>query len=130
MKRLILLISLCVLTFSLNAQIRWPFGNVNEITGGTNDTLDISSELTRGLNYYIITNDTTMLINVTTVDDSWKKGDLLVIEATEGSTDADTVRYGTNITGVEDAIPEGKTRIAMFIWNAVAWVKLSTVQID
>jgi hypothetical protein len=130
MKKLILLISLCVLTFSLNAQIRWPFGDANAITGGTNDTVDISSELTRGLNYYIITNDTNMVINVTTASTSWKKGDLLIIEATEGTAVADTIRYGTNITGLEDAIPSGKTRISSFIWNATAWVKFATVQID
>lgn len=130
MKKLILLISLCVFAFSLNAQIRWPFGAANAITGGTNDTLDISAELTRGLNYYIITNDTNMVINVTTVDNSWSKGDLLIIEATEGTASADTIRYGTNITGLYDAIPSGKTRLVQFIWNATAWVKLSTVQID
>jgi len=55
---------------------------------------------------------------------------LLIIEATEGTASADTIRYGTNITGLYDAIPSGKTRLVQFIWNATAWVKLSTVQID
>lgn len=130
MKKLLLLSILFVLAFSLNAQIRWPFGAVNSITGDTNDTIDISSELTRGLNYYDIANDTNVVINVTTVDTEWKTGELLVIEATEGTANADTVRYGTNITGLQTAIPSGKTAVVTFIWNGTAWVKQSEVQID
>ncbi|MCK5632597.1 hypothetical protein KAH94_02530 [bacterium] len=104
---------------------------MNTVTNDTsNDTLDISSSLKRGINYYDISNDTTVLLNVTTVDTEWKTGDLLIIEATEGSTAADTVRYGTNITGLETAIPSGKTTIISFIFNGSAWVKQSEVQID
>lgn len=110
--------------------IRWPFGAANTVTGGSNDTVDISSQLSRGLNNYTITNDTNMVINVTTVDSEWKFGDLLVISATEGTANADTLRYGTNITGTLTAIPSGKTTVVTFIFNGTAWVKQSEVQID
>lgn len=132
MKKLFLLSALFVfaLTFNVEAQIRWPFGSANEITGDTNDTIDISPELIRGLNFYDISNDSTVLINVTTVDTEWKIGELLIIEATEGSTSADTLRYGTNITGLETTIPSGKTAVITFVWNGTAWVKQSENQID
>lgn len=134
MKRLIFLLTTAFLlifaSFESEAQIRWPFGAVNSVTGGTNDTVDISSQLIRGLNYYDVSNDTTMLINVVTVDDSWSKGDFLVIELTEGSTSADTLRYGTNITGLESIVASGKTKVITFIFNGTAWIKQSEVQID
>lgn len=130
MKRYLILLAISVLALSVDAQIRWPFGNYNSITGGSNDTIDISSELERGLNYYDISNDTNVWINVTTTSDVWKTGDFLFIEATEATGDADTLNYGTNITGLLDAIPSGKTRIVQFIWNGTAWVKVSSVQID
>lgn len=130
MKKSAIISILFVMVLSVNSQIRWPFGEANTVTGGANDTVDISSQLTRGLNYYVIDNDTNMVINVTTVSTSWKTGDLLLIEATEGTAVADTLRYGTNITGLYDAIPSGKTAISTFIWNGTAWVKLSAIQID
>lgn len=132
MKKLILLFTvLSLFVISANSQIRWPFGNANEPAGDTtNDTIDISSQLTRGLNYLVISNDTNMVINVTTTSTSWAKGDLLFIEATEGTANADTIRYGTNITGLYDAIPSGKTAVSTFIWNGTAWVKVSAIQID
>ena len=130
MKKILFITLFLAATFCVQAQIRWPFGNVNAVTNQTNDTVDISSYLIRGLNYYIPDNDTNMVINVTTVGTEWKKGDLLIIEGTEGTTSADTLRYGTNITGLYDAIPSGKTAIVTFIFNGTAWVKLSTVQIN
>jgi len=129
MKRILIILLLCAFTFSMQAQ-RWPFGNVNAVTNQVNDTVDISSYLIRGMNYYIPNNDTNMVINVTTLDSELELGDLLVIEGTEGSASADTLRYGTNITGLYDAIPVGKTAIVTFIFNGTAWVKLSTVQIN
>ena len=130
MKKILFIFIFFAAVLSVQAQIRWPFGSVNAVTNQVNDTVDISSYLIRGINYYTITNDTNMVINVTTVGSEWKKGDLLIIEATEGSTSADTLRYGTNITGLYDAIPAGKTAIVTFIFNETAWVKLSTVQIN
>ena len=130
MKKVILLSILVLVSVCLSAQVRWPFGSVNEVTNQVNDTVDISSYLIRGLNYYTVTNDTSMVINVTTADDSWKKGDLLVIEITEGTAAADTVRYGTNITGLQDVIPAGKTVLSTFVYNETAWVKLSSIQIN
>lgn len=130
MKKLIILISFVVLCFSAQSQVRWPFGAANTVTGGINDTLDISSQLTRGLNWYAPDNDTNMVINVTTVSSSWKTGEALVISFTEGTGNADTLRYGTNITGLDDAIPSGKTRVITFIYNGIAWVKQATTLID
>lgn len=130
MKKLAILSIFVFVALSVNAQIRWPFGAVNDVTNQVNDTVDISSYLERGLNYYDVSNDTTMLINVTTVDTEWKTGDLLVIEATEGSASADTLRYGTNITGLEDPIPAGKTKIITFIYNGSAFNKVAATQID
>lgn len=128
----IALFLLCfVSVYDADAGVRWPFGAVNTVANDTsNDTLDISSSLTRGLNYYDISNDTNMVLNVTTINTEWATGDLLIIEATEGSTSADTIRYGTNITGTYTAIPSGKTTIITFIFNSSAWVKQSEVQID
>lgn len=131
MKRIFIIISLlAVVAFTTQAGVRWPFGAVNTITGGSNDTVDISSQITRGLNYYTITNDTNMVINVTTVNSEWETGELLIISATEGTANADTIRYGTNITGNYDPIPSGKTWTAFFIFNGSAFVKISSVQID
>jgi hypothetical protein len=131
MKKLIgIIVVLFVIAFAANADIRWPFGDVTTVTGGSNDTVDISSELTRGINVYTITNDTNMVINVTTVASNWEAGEFLFISATEGSGSADTLRYGTNITGNYDPIPAGKTWTAWFFWNGTAWVKISSNQID
>lgn len=129
-KLLIILTALLFVSLSSEAQIRWPFGGANTVTGGTNDTLDISSQLSRGMNNYVITNDTNMVINVTTVNSNWEFGDLLIISATEGTANADTIRYGTNITGTATPIPSGKTKIITFLFNATAWVKISEQQID
>lgn len=129
MKKYIISLILLAVVYSVNAQ-RWPFGSVDQVTNQTNDTVDISSYLTRGMNYYDISNDTNMVINVTTVNDENKLGDFLIIEATEATASADTLRYGTSITGLYDAIPAGKTIIVTFIFNGTAWLKQSTVQIN
>lgn len=131
MKKIFIIIGLlAIVALTTQAGVRWPFGAVNTVTGGSNDTVDISSQIDRGLNFYTITNDTNMVINVTTVNSEWEKGELLFISATEGSGSADTIRYGTNITGNYDPIPATKTWTAFFIFNGSAFVKISSVQID
>lgn len=130
MKKIAILTVLLFALLSVDAAVRWPFGAANTVTNQVNDTVDISGYLTRGLNYYDIDNDTTMVINVTTVSDDWAKGDLLIIEATEGTAAADTLRYGTNITGTEDPIPAGKTKVVTFIFNGTGFVKVAVTQID
>lgn len=130
MKRLLAVLFILTLAMSSQAQIRWPFGDANVVTGGSNDTLDISSQLKAGLNDYTVSNDTSMLINVTTTSNSWEFGESLIISATEATASADTIRYGTNITGLETVIPAGKTKIVTFIYNGNAWVKQAETQID
>lgn len=132
MKKLLVILSLIlfVASFDANAQIRWPFGSPNEITVTSDDTIDIGSSVQRGLNYINFDTDTNIVFEATSLSSSLGVGELLFIEATENGVDADTLTYGTGMTGLLDPIPSGKTRVVTFIFNGTAWVKQSSEQID
>lgn len=131
MKKVILILSVIfALYISADAQVRWPFGNANSITVTSDDTIDISASLQRGLNYIDFNTDTNIVFQVSSMPSSLKIGDYLIIEATEAGVDADTLTYGTGITGAADAIPSDKTRVVKFVFNGTAWVKESSTQID
>lgn len=130
MKRLLIIALFGLFVLNANSQVRWPFGAANEITVTVNDTIEVGTNLSRGINYIDMSTDTNIVLNATTIDTEVKIGDLLILEATEAGVDADTINYGTNITGLYDAIPSDKTRIITFIYNGSKFVKVSTTQID
>jgi hypothetical protein len=130
MKKIILILGLIACVMSVNAQIRWPFGEANTIVVTSADTIDVSTDVERGINYIDWNSDTTILLTATSISSSIKLGDLLIIEATESTANADTINYGTGFTGLYDALPSGKTKVITFIYNGTGFKKVSSTQIN
>lgn len=129
MKSILTVLLFCgLLIFS--SFVRWPFGDVNDITVVVDDTIDIGADLKEGFNYIDLDTDTNILLTATSLRSSMEVGELLLIEATESGYDADTITYGTGITGLADPIPSGKTRIITFCYNGTTFQKVASTQID
>lgn len=129
---LILCLIVFVASFDANAQIRWPFGNANEVTVTSADTVDPGANLERGINYLEFEVDTNIVFEATGMSSSLSIGDLMILKATGASapSDADTISYSTGVTGLDDPIPVDKTRIIQFLYDGSGWVKQLSTQID
>ena len=128
MKKLFILISFLVVAFAANAQ-RYPFGAATETTLTSAATIALA-EITNDLTVYTCATDTNITVNAASVDDNLKVGARLVFVFTESSSNADTITWGTTLTGTTDALPSGKTRIVEFIYNGTTFYKLCATQVD
>jgi len=128
MKKLFILLTLVIFACNVQAQ-RYPFGNATETTL-TSDTTIALSEIKNNLIIYTCATDTNITINAATLDGNLKTGARAVFVFTESTADADTITWGTNLTGATDAIPSGKTRIVEFIYNGTTFYKLTATQVD
>ena len=128
MKKLFILISFLVVAFAANAQ-RYPFGSATETTLTSAATIALS-EITNDLTIFTCATDTNITVNAASVDDNLKSGARLVFILTENSANADTITWGTTLTGTTDALPSGKTKIVEFIYNGTTFYKVATNQVD
>jgi hypothetical protein len=133
MKKLILLISfVCLITISGNVQAqRWPFGAANRVSLTlTNDTVVISTELKRGLNYYSYSTDTATVIQATNLSSELKTGDFVFFEVSNTGADNETVTFSTGLTGAAVTVTAAKTSIIGFVYNGTALKKYLTTQVN
>ena len=110
--------------------LKWPGGAAYEPTYTSAAAVDISSLVVGGMTFIDADIDTNNTVNYTTASSELRTGDLLFFEFTESTGNADTITWGTNITGAVDAIPSGKTKVISFIWSGTAYLKLGSQQID
>ncbi len=129
MKKILILLFLIV-PFLAKSQIRYPFGAADVVTVTSDDTIDISDDIFDNLTYIDLDTDTNMVINATNLNSKLRTGALLVFEATESGFDADTITWGTGLTGAATAIPSGKTTFIQFFYNGTAFKKITQTQTD
>lgn len=129
MKKLLLLASLVVIAISVNAQVKFPFGAADTETLTSATTIALS-EIDDNLTIYTLATDTTATINAASIDDNIKTGSRLVFVLTESTANADTISWGTNLTGLADPLPSGKTKIVEFIYNGSGFYKVASTQVD
>ena len=128
MKKLFLIISLILVVFVVQAQ-KYPFGNATETTLTSAATVALA-EITNDLTIYTCATDTNITVNAATVDDNLRAGARLIFVLTESTANADTITWGTTLTGTVDALPSGKTKIVEFIFNGTTFYKVATNQVD
>ena len=128
MKKLFVLSAIILLAFSVQAQ-RYPFGSATETTLTSAATIALA-EISDNLTIYTCATDTNITVNAATLDDNLKTGARVVFVFTESTANADTITWGTNLTGTTDAIPSGKTRIVEFIYNGTTFYKLTATQVN
>ena len=128
MKKLFIVLSFLVVAFAANAQ-RYPFGAATSTTLTSATTIALA-EITNDLTIYTLATDTTTTISAASIDDNLRSGARLIFVLTESSANADTVNWGTTLTGTYDALPSGKTKIVEFIYNGTTFYKVSTNQVD
>jgi len=128
MKKLFILAIFLVVAFAANAQ-RYPFGEPTKTTLTSAATIALS-EITNDLTIFTLATDTTLTVNAASVDDRLRAGARIVFILTESTANADTVNWGTTLTGTYDALPSGKTKVVEFIYNGTTFYKASTNQVD
>jgi hypothetical protein len=107
--------------------VRWPFGDVNEVTVTVDDTI-AATGLVKGFNYIDLNTDTNIVFNATVTEN--ELGDFLYVEATESGVDADTITWGTGIEGALTILPSDKTVAVTFIFSGTEFQQISNNQID
>lgn len=128
MKRFLILVSFLIVAFSASAQ-RYPFGNATSTTLTSAATIAVA-EITNDLTVFTCATDTNITVNAANVDTDLKVGARLIFVFTESSANADTITWGTTLTGTVDALPSGKTRIVEFIYNGTTFYKVAANQVD
>ena len=128
MKKILILSVLVLFAFVSNAQ-KYPFGKADTETLTSASTIALSN-ISDNLTIFTLATDTTLTINAATLDDGLNTGAEIVFVLTESTANADTVSWGTNLTGLADPLPSGKTRIVKFIYNGTGFYKVASTQVD
>ena len=128
MKKLFIVLSFLVVAFAANAQ-RYPFGDATETTLTSAATIALG-EITNDLTIFTCATDTNITVNAATIDSDLRSGARIIFVLTESSSNADTITWGTTLTGTTDALPSGKTKIVEFIYNGTTFYKVATNQVD
>jgi len=130
---LVLLLGVILITMvtpEVKAQ-RWPFGAANRVSLTlTNDTVVISTELKRGLNYYSYSTDTATVIQATNLSSELKTGDFVFFEISNTGGDNETVGFSTGLTGAAVTLVAAKTHIIGFVYNGTALKKYLSTQVN
>lgn len=123
-------------SFVTNAQIKFPFGSADAATFTIADTtttgvIDVT-DLYDNVSIYTVTCDTNITINADTtqIRTSMNNGAVIYFKVTEATKDADTITWGTNLTGTATAIPSGKTTIVKFVKIGTGFYKVSDTQVN
>jgi hypothetical protein len=131
MKKLLFLLGLLfVFIMSGKTQILWPFGAADVVTVTVSDTIDISDDIYDNMTYIDLDTDTNMIVSATNLSTQLRRGAQIVFEATESGVDADTIEWGTGLTGADTPVPNGKTVFIWFFYNGTAFKKICEQQTD
>lgn len=129
MKKLLVLIGFMFFVFAGQAQLRYPFSNADTETLTSASTIALS-EIYDNLTVFTCATDTNITVNASTLDSDLKVGARVVFILTESTANADTITWGTNLTGLYDALPSGKTKIVEFIYNGTTFYKVASTQVN
>lgn len=114
MKKLIVLIAALFIVSAASAQIHFPFGNADEMTGSfTNDTV-VALSIDNLCTYATLSADTNANFNITAT--GIRTGAVLYLEVTCDATQRAMI-FGTNITGANDTLTASKTKMFMFVYD-------------